>query len=89
MLGTTANAMAVMRALVEGYGPAPRAFLVAPIVGAFFIDFTNALIITLFLNVLAWATCCRRRCSEKITCDSRRTPQGVALDRRFRARPCG
>jgi ESS family glutamate:Na+ symporter len=52
MLGTTANAMAVMRALVERYGPAPRAFLVAPIVGAFFIDFTNALIITVFLNLL-------------------------------------
>ncbi len=51
MLGTTANAMAVMRAVVERYGPAPRAYLVAPIVGAFFIDFTNALIITLFLNV--------------------------------------
>lgn len=53
MLGTTANAMAVMRAIVERHGPAPRAFLVAPIVGAFFIDFTNALIITLFLNLLA------------------------------------
>jgi glutamate:Na+ symporter, ESS family len=52
MLGTTANAMAVMRTLVERYGPAPRAFLVAPIVGAFFIDFTNALIITVFLNLL-------------------------------------
>src|SRR5690554_249675 len=50
MLGTTANAMAVMRALVERYGPAPRAFLVAPLVGAFFIDFTNALIITGFIN---------------------------------------
>ena len=53
MLGTTANAMAVMRALAERYGPAPRAFLVAPIVGAFFIDFTNAIIITLFLNLFA------------------------------------
>ncbi len=52
MLGTTANAMAVMRTLVERYGPAPHAFLVAPIVGAFFIDFTNALIITVFLNVV-------------------------------------
>jgi ESS family glutamate:Na+ symporter len=51
MLGTTANAMAVMRTLVERYGPAPTAFLVAPMVGAFFIDFTNALIITLFLNI--------------------------------------
>jgi ESS family glutamate:Na+ symporter len=53
MLGTTANAMAVMRTLVERFGPAPRAFLVAPIVGAFFIDFTNAIIITTFLNLLA------------------------------------
>ena len=52
MLGTTANAMAVMRTLVERYGIAPRAFLVAPLVGAFFIDFTNALIITGFLNLL-------------------------------------
>jgi glutamate:Na+ symporter, ESS family len=51
MLGTTANAMAVMRTLVERYGPAPRAFLVAPLVGAFFIDFTNALIITACLNI--------------------------------------
>ena len=49
MLGTTANAMAVMRTLVERYGAAPRAFLVAPLVGAFFIDFTNALIINGFI----------------------------------------
>lgn len=52
MLGTTATALAVMRALVERYGPAPRAFLVAPLVGAFFIDFVNALVITTFLNLL-------------------------------------
>jgi len=52
MLGTTANAMAVMRTIVEKFGPAPRAFLVAPIVGAFFIDFTNAIVITTFLNLL-------------------------------------
>jgi ESS family glutamate:Na+ symporter len=51
MMGTTANAMAIMETLVERYGPAPRAFLVAPMVGAFFIDFTNALIITGFLNI--------------------------------------
>lgn len=52
MLGTTANAMANMRSLVERYGPAPRAFLIVPMVGAFFIDFTNAIIITIALNVL-------------------------------------
>jgi ESS family glutamate:Na+ symporter len=53
MLGTTANAMANMEALVERYGPAPKAFLVVPMVGAFFVDFTNAIIITFCLNM--WA----------------------------------
>src|SRR5918994_2012549 len=52
VLGTTANAVANMRALVTRYGPAPRAFLVVPLVGAFFIDFANAIIITFFVNWL-------------------------------------
>jgi ESS family glutamate:Na+ symporter len=52
VLGTTANAVANMRALVLRFGPSPRAFLVVPLVGAFFIDFANALIITFFLNWL-------------------------------------
>ena len=51
-LGATPNAVANMRAIVERYGPAPRAFLVVPMVGAFFIDFTNALIITAFVNLV-------------------------------------
>jgi ESS family glutamate:Na+ symporter len=51
MLGTTANAMANMEALVERYGPAPKAFLVVPMVGAFFIDVANNIVITLFLNL--------------------------------------
>ena len=51
MLGTTANAMANMEALVERYGPAPKAFLVVPMVGAFFVDFTNAILITACLNI--------------------------------------
>jgi len=41
-----------MKALVERFGPAPRAFLVVPLVGAFLIDFVNALNITFFLNWL-------------------------------------
>jgi len=49
-LGATPNAVANMEALVERFGPAPRAFLVIPMVGAFFIDFTNALIITAYIN---------------------------------------
>jgi ESS family glutamate:Na+ symporter len=51
MLGTTANAVANMGALVERYGPAPKAYLVVPLVGAFGIDFVNGLLITAFLNV--------------------------------------
>jgi len=51
MMGTTANAMANMKVLVDNFGRAPRAFLVVPMVGAFFIDFTNALLITVFLNI--------------------------------------
>uniref|UniRef100_Q024M8 Sodium/glutamate symporter n=1 Tax=Solibacter usitatus (strain Ellin6076) TaxID=234267 RepID=Q024M8_SOLUE len=52
MLGITANAVACMEELVEKYGPAPQAFLIVPIVGAFLIDFTNSLIITAFANWL-------------------------------------
>jgi ESS family glutamate:Na+ symporter len=53
MLGITPNAVANMDALVEKYGPAPRAYLVVPIVAAFLIDFTNALAITHMMNWLA------------------------------------
>jgi ESS family glutamate:Na+ symporter len=51
MLGITANAMANMTTLVDRYGPAPRAFLVVPMVAAFFIDFPNALLITACLKI--------------------------------------
>ena len=51
-LGATPNAVANMKSVVERFGAAPRAFLVVPMVGAFFIDFTNALIITGYLNWL-------------------------------------
>jgi ESS family glutamate:Na+ symporter len=51
MLGTTANAVANMGALVERYGPAPRAYLVVPLVGAFGIDFVNGILITVALNI--------------------------------------
>lgn len=49
-LGTTANAVANMEALTERYAPAPRSFLVVPIVGAFFIDLSNSVVITIFTN---------------------------------------
>ncbi|WP_125152793.1 sodium/glutamate symporter [Clostridium rectalis] len=49
-MGATANGVANMTAVTERFGPASRAFFVLPIVGAFLIDFTNSLIITLFVN---------------------------------------
>jgi glutamate:Na+ symporter, ESS family len=51
MLGITPNAVANMDALAEKYGAAPRAYLIVPVVAAFLIDFTNALIIT---RMMAW-----------------------------------
>ncbi len=51
-LGATPNAVANMKSLVDRLGPAPRAFLVLPLVGAVLIDFANALNVTLFLNLL-------------------------------------
>jgi ESS family glutamate:Na+ symporter len=50
MMGTTANAMANMSSLSQKYGPAPKAFLVVPLVGSCFIDFINAALVTLCLN---------------------------------------
>ncbi len=52
MLGITANAVASMSVLEEKYGAAPRAFIVVPLVGAFLIDFSNALIITAMANLV-------------------------------------
>ncbi len=49
-LGATPNAVANMESLVERFGAAPRAYLVLPMVGAFFIDFSNAMIITGYVN---------------------------------------
>ncbi len=50
-LGAMSNAMASMRVLAARYGAAPKAFLIVPIVGAFLVDFANALITTTALNL--------------------------------------
>jgi ESS family glutamate:Na+ symporter len=52
MIGTTANALACMQVLTEKYGPAVRAVMIVSLVGAFLIDFTNALVITVTANLL-------------------------------------
>ena len=44
-LSTTAVGMSVMQALSDRYGPAPLAFLLVPIVGAFFADIANAIVL--------------------------------------------
>jgi len=51
-LGATPTAMANMTAVTQRYGPSHVAFLIVPLVGAFFIDIANALIIRLFLAIL-------------------------------------
>ena len=53
MLGVTANALAAMEELERKHGPAPQAFIVVPLVGAFLIDLTDALLLTLAANFLA------------------------------------
>jgi glutamate:Na+ symporter, ESS family len=53
MVGTTANAVAAMEEVTaQALAPAPRSFLAVPVVGAFLIDFTNALVITVSANIL-------------------------------------
>ncbi len=51
-IGNTANAIASMKTLAEKYGPAPRAFLVIPLVGGMLGDLTNAVNVSLFLKWL-------------------------------------
>ena len=49
-LGATPTAIANMTAVTEKFGASPKAFLVVPLVGAFFIDISNALIIQFLLD---------------------------------------
>jgi ESS family glutamate:Na+ symporter len=48
-LGSTPTAIANMEAVTRRYGTSAQAFLVVPLMGAFFIDFVNALVIQGFL----------------------------------------
>ena len=50
-LGATPVAIANMNAITGKYGPSFKAFLVVPLVGAFFIDLLNAVIIKFFLGL--------------------------------------
>jgi glutamate:Na+ symporter, ESS family len=48
-LSSTAAALAIMKTITERKGPSPLAFLIVPMVGAFFIDIANALVIQSYL----------------------------------------
>ncbi|WP_035853437.1 sodium/glutamate symporter [Deefgea rivuli] len=48
-LGATPTAIANMQAVTHRFGPSHLAFIVVPMVGAFFIDIANALVIKLFM----------------------------------------
>lgn len=45
-LGATPTAMVNMQTVTTHYGPSHTAFIVVPLVGAFFIDIINALVIS-------------------------------------------
>ena len=52
VMGATPTAIANMTAVSKKYGAAPKAFIIVPLVGAFFIDIMNAIIIKFFLGFL-------------------------------------
>ena len=51
-MGATPTAMANMSAVTQRYGPCHQAFIIVPLVGAFFIDVTNAILIQLMFGWL-------------------------------------
>ena len=51
-LGATPTAIANMTAVTKKFGVSHKAFIVVPLVGAFFIDVCNAMIINGFLIAL-------------------------------------
>jgi ESS family glutamate:Na+ symporter len=48
-MSSTACALAIMKSVTDRHGPSPLAFLIVPMVGAFFIDITNAFIVQGYL----------------------------------------
>jgi ESS family glutamate:Na+ symporter len=50
-MGATPTAVANIQALTRRFGPAPQAFLIVPLTGAFFIDLLNAIVIQGFLSL--------------------------------------
>jgi ESS family glutamate:Na+ symporter len=51
-LGATPSAVAIMTAITKKHGASPRSFLVVPLVGAFFVDIANAVVLQAFIHWL-------------------------------------
>ena len=51
-LGATPTAVANMQAITSRFGPSHKAFLIVPMVGAFFIDLVNAAVLKVFMEVV-------------------------------------
>lgn len=49
-MGATPTAIANMQAITNKYGPSHKAFLIVPMVGAFFVDIINASVIQIFIK---------------------------------------
>lgn len=52
-LGATPTAIANMTAVTERFGASPKAFLIVPLVGAFFIDIANAIVVNTMLRLVS------------------------------------
>ena len=53
-LGATPTAVANMQAITSRFGPSHKAFLIVPMVGAFFIDLVNAALLKGFMVVVTF-----------------------------------
>ena len=52
-LGATPTAIAIMTAITKAHGASPRSFLVVPLVGAFFVDIANSIVLQAFIRWLS------------------------------------
>jgi ESS family glutamate:Na+ symporter len=50
-LGATPTAIANMQAITDRFGPSYKAYLIVPLVGAFFVDLVNATILQIFTQI--------------------------------------
>ena len=53
-MGATPTAVANMQAVTDRYGPSHKAFLIVPMVGAFFVDILNATILSAITSLPFW-----------------------------------